>query len=385
MNSRYDVIVAGLGAMGSATAAHLATRGKKVLGLERWSPGHRYGSSHGDSRIIREMYFEHPMYVPILGRAYELWAELGQRTGKDLLHVAGGLMIGPEDGMLVTGTRRSAKEYNLAHEVLSPAEVKERYPAFELRSDYVAVLDPRAGYLDPEVCNGAHWAVARELGADLRECEPALSWTADNDGVSVTTPVDTYHADHLVLAVGARTLSLLNGIPLSLEIERQVVFWLEPDIRSRNYDASRFPIYIHEYAEGAVCYGFPRLSRGVKASGMHSGEKSANADEVRRSVNENEVEPLRDALSNILPELASAPVLESDVCIFTNTPDHDFVIDFHPEFPRVVVSSACSGHGFKFASAIGEIQADLVTKGKSRFDLSPFSMARAKINKRSHM
>jgi sarcosine oxidase len=210
----------------------------------------------------------------------------------------------------------------------------------------------------------------------MRECEPALSWTADKDGVTVTTPLGAYHAGHLVLCVGARTLAMLNGVQLALEVERQSIFWFEPDIRSRNYDASRFPIYAHEYADGEICYGFPRLSRGVKASIMHSGERSANADDVRRSVEAEEVQPLRSALAHILPELARAPVLETDVCIFTNTPDHDFVIDFHPESSRVVVSSACSGHGYKFASAIGEIQADLVTEGKSRFDLSPFGISR---------
>ena len=162
----YDVIVAGLGAMGSATAAHLARRGKKVLGLERWLPGHQNASSHGDSRIIREMYFEHPMYVPLLQRAYELWAELGP-----VLNVYGGLMIGREDGMLVTGTLRSAREHNLSHEILSASEVKKRYPVFDLESDLVAVRDPRAGWLDPEQCNREHLKIAAKNGA-LSGCAP---------------------------------------------------------------------------------------------------------------------------------------------------------------------------------------------------------------------
>jgi len=159
MPHSYDVIVAGLGAMGSSTAAHLARRGKKVLGLERWIPGHQNASSHGDSRIIREMYFEHPMYVPLLQRAYELWAELGP-----VLNVYGGLMIGPEKGMLVTGTLRSASEHDLDHEVLTAAEVRKRYPAFDLRPDLVAIVDPRAGWLDPEQCNAAHLKAAAKDG-----------------------------------------------------------------------------------------------------------------------------------------------------------------------------------------------------------------------------
>jgi sarcosine oxidase len=227
-HTRYDVIVAGLGAMGSATAAQLALRGKKVLGLDRWMPGHRYGSSHGDSRIIREMYFEHPMYVPLLGRAYELWAELGKRVDRKLLNIHGGLMIGRENGMLVSGTLRSAREHRLSHEVLSSAEVKARYPAFDLEHELVAVLDPRAGWLDPEECNAAHQEVAAQKGADLRFEEPLLSWTADDHGVSVTTSHASYVAEHLVLCVGARTNELLPDLELNLEVEREAVFWKEP-------------------------------------------------------------------------------------------------------------------------------------------------------------
>src|SRR5687768_2513807 len=374
MNSRpFDVIVAGLGAMGSATAAHLAMRGQRVLGLERWEPGHSYGSSHGDSRIIREMYFEHPMYVPLLQRAYELWDELGAYEGAELLHITGGLMIGREDGMLVTGTLRSAREHGLAHELLTPAEVRSRYPAFELRDDLVAVYDPRAGWLDPEACNGAHLKLAARNGADLRFEECLSEWEASDSGVRVTTPHGTYYAEKLVLAVGARTLSLLNGLDLPLEVERQSVFWLEPDRSAADYGETQLPIWAHEYAAGEICYGFPKLARGVKASVMHSGEIVADPEDVRRVVDDEEVEPLRRAVSGVLPGLSRGCVVETDVCLFTNTPDRDFVIDFHPNHPNVVISSACSGHGFKFAGAIGEIQANLAMLGRSRFDLSPFA------------
>ena len=373
--ARFDVIVAGLGAMGSATACQLALRGKKVLGLDRWSPGHRYGSSHGDSRIIREMYFEHPMYVPLLGRAYELWDELGERAAEDLLNIHAGLMIGREDGMLVTGTLRSAREHYLAHEVLSRAEVKRRYPAFDIGRDLVAVVDPRAGWLDPEKCNGAHLKVAQQMGADLRFDEPVVSWTAHDHGVSVTTSQATYTAERLVLCAGARTASLVPELKLNLEIERQAVFWMEvPD--THRYHPDAFPIWAYEYKPGHICYGFPNLPRGVKASVMHSGESVKDPDHVRRTIDDDEARALRNAIVSVLPELSRAPIRENDVCLFTNTPDHDFVIDFHPDHQRVLISSACSGHGFKFASAIGEIQADLILDGKSRFDLSPFAIDR---------
>ena len=356
--------MAGLGAMGSATAAHLSRRGKKVLGLERWMPGHRNGSSHGDSRIIREMYFENPMYVPLLQRAYELWAELGP-----VLNIHGGLMIGPEDGMLVTGTLRSAHEHGIAHEILSASEVRKRYPAFELASGLVAVLDPRAGWLDPEQCNAAHLKDAAKNGADLHFEEPMTSWTATDDGVQVITPHATYSADQLVLCVGAWTRDL------NLEVERQSVFWFDaPDVS--RYEMSVFPIWAYEYKPGHITYGFPRLERGVKSSVMHSGEIIVNPDVVNRNASDEEVDALRRAIAPVLPELAKATVRDRDTCLFTNTVDHDFVIDFHPGSSRVLISSACSGHGFKFASAIGEIQADLVTSGQSRFDLTPFSLSR---------
>ena len=364
MPHSYDVIVAGLGAMGSSTAAHLARRGKKVLGLERWIPGHQNASSHGDSRIIREMYFEHPMYVPLLQRAYELWAELGP-----VLNVYGGLMIGPEKGMLVTGTLRSASEHDLDHEVLTAAEVRKRYPAFDLRSDLVAVVDPRAGWLDPEQCNAAHLKAAAKDGAELHFEEPLESWSANSTGVEVTTSKATYSAAHLVLCVGAWT----RDVPL--EVERQSVFWFDAPNRS-DYERSVFPIWAYEYKPGHITYGFPRLDRGVKASVMHSGEIVASPEMVDRAVTDDELATLRHAIAPVLPDLSRGQNRERGTCIFTNTRDHDFVIDFHPRSSRVVISSACSGHGFKFASVVGEIQADLVTEGRSRFDLTPFRLSR---------
>ena len=361
--------------MGSATAAHLALRGKRVLGLERWVPGHHNGSSHGDSRIIREMYFEHSMYVPLLQRAYELWGDLGRRVGKKLLNINGGLMIGRREGMLVTGTLRSAQEHDLLYEVLSASEVKKRYPAFDLEEDLVAVLDPRAGWLDPEACNAAHLMTASRHGADLRFEEPLLAWNADEDGVSVRTGFGEYYTDHLVLSTGARTRKVLSDLELPLEIERQVLFWMKPPDVNR-YGKSVFPIWAYEYKPGHISYGFPTLDSGVKASVMHSGEIFADADSVDRTVKPDEIDALRNAVRPVLPDLARAEVRSSDTCLFTNTPDHDFIIDFHPRHPRVLVSSACSGHGFKFASVVGEVQADLVVEGKSKFDLTPFRIAR---------
>ncbi|HMJ19584.1 MAG TPA: N-methyl-L-tryptophan oxidase [Gemmatimonadaceae bacterium] len=377
MNTRhYNAIVVGLGAMGSATLYHLARRGWRVLGLEQFAAAHKQGSSHGDSRIIRETYFEHPLYVPLVRRAHELWRELEDRSGSSLMTITGGIMIGPPDGSVVRGTLRSAEEHELPHEILTPAEVRERFPAFHLDKGLVAVFDPRAGFLDPEACNLAHVKLARDAGAEARFSEPALDWIVDGGGVRVKTSSGTYTADRLVITAGAWDGALLPDVVLPLTIERQAVFWLEPTRDPALYELGHFPIYAYEYRAGSICYGFPRLPRGVKASVMHDGEIVQSPDSAKRTVDETEVSPLRAALKPILPALSEAPVRESDVCLFTNTPDRDFIIDFHPCFPQVLISSPCSGHGFKFASAIGEIQADLLTKGKTQFDLSPFSIDR---------
>jgi len=373
---RYDAVVLGLGAMGSATLCHLALRGWRVLGLEQFLPGHSLGSSHGDSRIIRATYFEHPLYVPLVRRAHNLWRELEERAGASLMTIKGGLMIGPPDGMVVSGTLRSAAEHHLPYELLAPEATRERFPAFRLADDLVAVLDPGAGYLYPEACNKAHISVAREAGAEARFNEPVMAWAPDGAGVCVTTASRDYFADRLVIAGGAWSGELLRELGLPLTVERQSVFWLEPDGEPESYDSARFPIYAYEYKPGSICYGFPRLPRGLKASVMHDGETSQHPDRVRRTIEEAEAEPLRAALRPVLPGLAKAAIRESGVCIFTNTPDHDFIIDFHPRYRQVLVSSACSGHGFKFASALGEVHADLLTTGSARFDLSAFRIDR---------
>jgi sarcosine oxidase len=366
----------GLGAMGCATLYHLAKRRRRVLGLEQFAPRHKLGSSHGDSRIIREMYFEHPLYVPLVQRAYELWRKLEEHRGSSLMTITGGLMIGPREGSVVTGTLKSAAVHGLAHEILDAHEVHARYPAFRVRDDLVAVLDPRAGYLDPDACNAAHLELAVSAGAEARFEEPVMEWSADGQGVRVKTNANTYTADQLVISAGAWTRKLLSELELPLTVERQTIFWLDPTTDDGAFDRQQLPIYAYEYRAGHICYGFPRLERGVKASVMHGGETSDDPESVRRKIDDHDLNALRAALEPVLPTLSVAPLRESETCLFTNTPDHDFIIDFHPNRPQVLISSPCSGHGFKFASAIGELQADLLTNGRTRFDLSPFSLAR---------
>ncbi|MFL5523407.1 MAG: N-methyl-L-tryptophan oxidase [Gemmatimonadaceae bacterium] len=371
----YDAIVVGLGAMGSATLYHLARRGVRAVGLDQFSPGHTFGSSHGDSRIIRETYFEHPLYVPLVQRAHHLWRELEENTGKSLMKITGGLMIGPPEGMVVAGTLRSVREHGLPHEVLEADELRKRFPAFRLPDGAAAVLDPRAGYLDPEACTRSHLSAAVGAGAETRFNEPVVDWCADGEDVRVTTAAGEYIADRMILCAGPWTQKLANLPALKLTVERQSVFWFDSPAFP-GYEPDGFPIYAYEFKSGTICYGFPALSRGMKASVMHDGQTVNDADHVDRQIGAAEVAPLRDALRPILPSLADSAVHETTVCLFTNTVDHDFVIDWHPLHPNVLISSPCSGHGFKFASAIGELQADLIVDGKTGFDLSPFAIAR---------
>jgi sarcosine oxidase len=313
--------------------------------------------------------------VPLVRRAHQLWRELEQISGTKLMTIGGGLMIGPPEGTVVTGTLRSVREHELPHEILSAQHVSERFPAFQLAPELVAIFDPRAGYLFPEACVRAHLDSARASGATIRFDEPVIEWTANANGVDVRTPSATYSAGKLVISAGPWTTQIADEGDLPLEIERQSIFWLDPGNDSA-YESERFPIYAYEYKPGHICYGFPRLARGVKASVMHSGEIVDTPQKVQRSVADDEVNALRAALRPVLPRLAAAPVHDRGTCIFTNTPDHDFIIDWHPLHRNVLISSPCSGHGFKFASAIGELQAELLATGTCSFDLSPFRLDR---------
>lgn len=375
--SRYDAIVVGLGAMGSAAAFHLARRGARVLGVDRFTPPHPWGSSHGRSRIIREAYFEDPLYVPLVRRAYELWDELEAASGQRILVKTGGLMLGPPDGTVVAGALASAREHGLPFEELSAAEVMRRFPGFRPTVDMVGVWEPRAGYLVPERAIEAHLALAARHGAELRTGERVVRWEAGGDGVTVTTDHGTtYAARRLVLAAGAWMRKLLGpALDLPLIVERNVLHWFRPARDTGLYAPERFPIFLCEYAPGLTWYGFPDAGDGVKAALHHQGERGADPDALRREVAPEEVAYVRALLRTFMPA-ADGPLLESAVCMYTNTPDEHFVVDTHPAHPEVVIASPCSGHGFKFSSAIGELLASLATGERTSFDLTPFRAAR---------
>ena len=373
----HDVIVAGLGGMGSAAAYHLAGRGKRVLGLERFSPAHDKGSSHGRSRIIRQSYFEGAEYVPLLLRSYELWEQLERETGQELMTLMGGLMIGREEGDLVSRSAASADEHGLPYEVLDAGEIRRRFPAYAPDPETVALYEKKAGFVRPEESVRAHLDRAATLGADLRFEEPVVSWGATDGGVRVETPAASYEAERLVISPGAWAPRLLADLGLPLEVTRQVMFWFEPVGGLDLFVPERFPIFIWEPDDGNMFYGFPAQDddRGVKAAFFRAGGVPTDPETIDREVREEEVAYLRGYLAEHVPDLAGR-CLDAKACMYTNTPDEHFVISPYPEHPQVAVACGFSGHGYKFCGVVGEILADLATEGSTRHPIDLFSPAR---------
>lgn len=370
----YDAILLGLGAMGSAAAYHLARRGYRVLGLDRFTPPHNLGSSHGQTRIIREAYFEHPLYVPLVQKAYENWAELEHTTKQHLFLQTGGAMIGRAEGVLVKGARTSAEAHHLVHEMLSAQELHRRFPAFYPSDEMIAVWEPRAGILFPEKCIAAHLASARTQGAILHFEEAVLSWRASGSGVEVTTAKNEYFAGRLLISAGAWLAQLAPDLQLPLTCARQTLFWFKPKANPSHFLPKHFPIFLWEYEPDHIFYGFPDLGEGIKLAIHHEGVLT-DPNEIKREVDLDETSGLRTILRQFMPE-AEGDLLNATVCMYTNTPDSHFLIDHHPYYPQVLLASPCSGHGFKFSSALGEILAELLTTGRTEFDLSPFRLAR---------
>ena len=370
----YDVIVAGLGAMGSAAAFFLAGRGVRVLGLDRFRPPHTLGSTHGGSRIIRETAFEHPRYVPFVQRAYACWREIERVTGRSLLRETGGLFIGAPDSLVVRGSRDSARAHGVRYEELSPQLLAQRYPVYHAAPDAVGFVDPRAGILDPEDCVAACLEHAAARGVALRFDEPVEHWEMDRGNVSVVTAQGRYTASHLVLATGAWMQEPLASLGVPLLVERVLMHWFEP-ADPTPFAPGRFPVSLIEYAADQVFAAFPLDRDGTVKVTVHHGGAPTSASTVERAVSPAEVEAMRALLLRRLPAAAGRP-LRTAACLYTNTPDGHFLIDRHPASDRVILASPCSGFGFKFASAVGEALAELVTEGQARQDLSAFGLDR---------
>ncbi len=370
MAETHDVIIAGLGAMGSAAAFHLAQRGIRVIGLDRFAPPHTRGSSHGKTRVIRQAYFEDPAYVPIVQRAYRLWSELQDECGTALLLKTGGLMIGRPDSEVVAGAKLSAERHGLEHEVLSGAELARRFPCLRPEPDMIAVYEPHAGILFPEACLRAHLGLAQSHGAQIHTHEPLLGWKADGRGVSVKTERATYSAQRLVISAGPWAGQLLADLQPALTVERQIQFWFHPSRAHASFSATRCPVHLWQFDGDQVAYGIPDLGDGVKVA-RHHGGASGSPEHLSGQVDAQEIADIRSLIRRFFPD-ADGALRSAATCLYTNTPDGHFWLDRHPAYENVLIASPCCGHGFKFASAVGEILADLATGVTPSFDLSLF-------------
>jgi sarcosine oxidase len=360
-DARADVAIVGLGAMGALSAWRLAARGARVIGFEQFRPGHDRGSSHGETRIFRTAYFESPEYVPLLQGAHQLWRQLEQEAGAQLLTLTGGLAIGRPDGELVAGVLASARENQLPHRLLDSTEMTRLYPQHRLDAGDVAVLDEQAGFLRPERSIAAAASRAEALGARLLAETRVTSIATSSGGVEIETSRGRYKAERALVTAGPWTSKLLPRLGLPLRVERQMMAWMAVEDPAL-FAPQRFPIFIREVAGGRFRYGFPCLDgRSIKIAVHHEGA-DADPDSVDREVGDADLLPIRDFAREFLHGV-TGEVVNARVCVYTNTPDERFVATSPAGMPGVTVLSACSGHGFKFAAVMGELMAELILDG----------------------
>jgi sarcosine oxidase len=357
--NHFDVIILGQGAMGSAAAWAAAKRGLRVLGLEQFAFGHALGSSHGHSRIIREVYYEHPAYVPLAQEAFQRWEELETLSGKKLLTRCRCANIGSPTSEIIEGVSRAVAEHGLPAERWSAAELRRRVPALVPDDDMVAIVEERAGWLAVEHCVLSMQAAARKLGATLHDNEPVINWKASEQGVTVTTTGGTYHAAQLILSAGPWATLQLPQLPLT--VMRQMQLWFTPPPGSEDhFQADRFPIFIMDTPLGGF-YGIPfEGGPGVKLAQHYGSPEQDRPEHIQRDLVDADVAPVRQFMKQHLPLLSEAPLTASATCIYTLTPDRHFVVDLHPQHQNVALACGFSGHGFKFAPVIGEMLVEML-------------------------
>lgn len=368
------VAVVGLGAMGSAALWRLAVRGASVVGFEQYFAGHSLGSSHGESRIIRQAYFEDPAYVPLVLEAYGLWHDLERESGRRLLVPTGGLMVGGAQSQVVSGALRSALEHGLRHTVLERDALRRRFPQFSVPEDAVGVYEPDAGALLPELSVQTQVDAARAAGAEVRLGMRVLRVEQMSDGVRVETDAGGVTVDRAVIAGGAWNKGLITGLDLPLSVERQVVACFQPNDVAP-FTPGAFPVFLLERPSGEQYYGFPSLDgRTVKVARHHDGAAS-DVHTIDRVVHDDDLAVIRSLAGETFPGLGGS-IVNASVCMYTNTPDRHFAIGVHPGMDRIVVLAGFSGHGFKFAPAVGDVAADLALDGTSRRNLRLFDPGR---------
>ena len=375
MPDTYDIVVAGLGAMGSAAACYAAGQGLSVAGFDRWTPPHLHGSTHGHTRAIRRAYYENDQYVPLVVRAWELWEKLGSAIGRELLLETGALYVGPPDGELVGCSLRSARRHEFPHRQLAREEVREQYPQFAPGEGEAGMWENYAGVLFPERCVESCLELAAAGGAQLHYGAGVTGWRAEGDGLRVETEAGVVLAGRLVLATGPWIAELVPELNLPVTHKRMIQFWFRTAVEPEAFGLGRCPVFVFEYEPGKMFYGFPDLGGGVKAA-FHTGGTPTTPEEFSAPATPEEINELRRTAATRIPALAGAELTGSDPCIYTMLPGGDSLIDKHPEHEQVIVLSACSGHGFKFATALGQAAVQLATDGESELDLSPFGIGR---------
>jgi sarcosine oxidase len=368
MDRRADVIVIGLGGMGASTAFQLATRGASVIGFDQFESAHSRGSSHGGSRIIRQAYYEHSAYVPLLMRAYDLWRKLEQDSGDDtLLRITGGIYFGTLDSATISGSLQSAVQYNLPYELLNTAEIGRRFPVFQARANEVAVWEQNAGLVRPELAIRACLKLATQRGAELHFNEPVSAWEVTNTGnVRVTTSEGVYESSKLILTPGGWAPDIFSDLNIPLVVQRHVMAWFNPVGGIGPFLPEHFPIYLWENNPHSIFYGFPAIdgpTGGAKIA-MHTGGDVCTPQSIDRTIRPDDESELREQMSARLPALNGA-LLAASTCMYTMTPDQHFVVGLHPAHSQVAIAGGFSGHGFKFAPVIGEILADLCLSGRT--------------------
>jgi sarcosine oxidase len=386
MSKPYDAIVLGLGAMGSAAVYQLAKRGKRVLGIDQFAPPHHLGSTHGDTRITRLAIGEGEDYVPLVMRSHQLWREIEQATGRDLLTITGGLIMASQrsrskthgSSTFLQTTIAAAEKYGIAHELLDTQQIRQRFPQFQLVGDEQGYYEQHAGFVRPERCIEAQLALARQHGATLQTNEGVLEYRPTSDGVTVKSEHGSYTAEKLIISAGAWITHLLEPeLARFFTIYRQVLYWFGVKGEIAPFLSGRFPIFIWE-REDTDIYGFPAIdgsAGGVKVA-TEQYAVATTPETVDRSVSEEETRQMYAThIARYLPGLRETCV-KAIACLYTSTPDGCFVLDTHPKHPQIIIASPCSGHGFKHSAAIGEALAQMVSDGKSQIDLSSFSLRR---------
>ena len=390
MATKFDTIVCGLGAMGSAALYQLAKRGNKVLGLDRFSPPHANGSSHGESRIIRQAIGEGAEYIPLVLRSYELWREIENETGKELLTITGGLTLDSEKSGAVMHGRpdfldqaiRCAKKFDIRHEIFEAADIKRRYPQFAI-TDERAYFEYETGFLRPELCIEAQLHLARKHGAVVQTNEIVVSVENSSDsGATVATSRSAYSAEKVIITAGPWIARFLPPAYAHVfKVSRQVMYWFDirEDCRS-TFAPPGFPIFIWISAKGGEFgfYGFPTLDGKTIKIATEQFDAIIDPDHARQNVGTEEKQSMyKGYVQGRLPGISNSCGTAVG-CLYTTTPDSNFVIDVHPDNDRIMIASPCSGHGFKHSAAIGEALAEQVIDGKSKIEISSFSMKRFK-------